>query len=109
MLVRRARLHAELTSEIRFKNGLTLDVYERIQWDEGTLSIVSYSYEVLRGAAKLYWYDSQPHPGDRLLAVTHPHHKHVPPDIKHNRVPAPGMSFKVPNLEFLIEEINMTE
>ncbi len=36
---------------------------------------------------------------------THPHHKHIPPDIKHNRVPAPGLSFTQPNLPFLIEEI----
>jgi hypothetical protein len=27
------------------------------------------------------------------------------PDIKHNRVPAPGISFEQPNLPFLIEEI----
>lgn len=39
------------------------------------------------------------------LASTHPHHKHIPPDIKHNRIPAPGLSFTRPNLPFLIEEI----
>ena len=27
------------------------------------------------------------------------------PNIKHNRVPAPGMSFERPNLTLLIEEI----
>ena len=36
---------------------------------------------------------------------THPHHKHLPPDIKHHRIPAPGLSFTAPNLSFLIEEI----
>jgi hypothetical protein len=36
---------------------------------------------------------------------THSHHKHVPPDVKHNRIPAPGLSFSHPNLPFLIEEI----
>jgi hypothetical protein len=29
----------------------------------------------------------------------------MPPDIKHNRIPAPGMSFEQPNLPDLIEEI----
>ena len=35
----------------------------------------------------------------------HPHHKHVRPDIKHHRVPAPGLSFQAPNLPFLIREV----
>jgi hypothetical protein len=34
-----------------------------------------------------------------------PHHKHVPPDIKHHRVPAPQLRFDRSNLPFLIEEI----
>lgn len=42
---------------------------------------------------------------DSTLAPTHPHHKHAPPDIKHNRVLAPGLSFTEANLPFLIEEI----
>jgi hypothetical protein len=54
---------------------------------------------------KLYWYDSFPHPNDPTLASTHPHHKHVPPNIKRNRIPAPDLSFTRPNLPFLIEEI----
>ena len=54
---------------------------------------------------KLYWYDSFPHPNDPALAVTHPHHKHVHPDIKHHRIPAPELSFIRPNLPFLIREI----
>jgi hypothetical protein len=29
----------------------------------------------------------------------------VPPDIKHNRIPAPAMSFSHPNLPALIREI----
>ena len=33
------------------------------------------------------------------------HHKHVPPDIRHHRIPAPGMSFVVPNLPGLLREI----
>ncbi len=54
---------------------------------------------------KLYWYDSFPHPNDPALATTDPHHKHVPPDIKHHRIPAPELSFTKPNLPFLIQEV----
>jgi hypothetical protein len=54
---------------------------------------------------RLYWYDSFPHPNDPSLAATDPHHKHVPPDIKHHRVPAPELSFTKPNLPFLVQEI----
>ena len=54
---------------------------------------------------KLYWYDSFPHPNDPALAITDPHHKHIPPDIKHHRVVAPDLSFARPNLPFLIKEI----
>jgi hypothetical protein len=42
---------------------------------------------------------------DLMLASTHPHHKHIFPDIKHHRVPAPGLSFDRPNLPVLIAEI----
>jgi hypothetical protein len=38
-------------------------------------------------------------------ASTDPHHKHVPPDIKRHRIPAPGLSFEQPNLPFLIAEV----
>ena len=54
---------------------------------------------------RMYWYDSFPHPNDASLASTDPHHKHVPPDIKHHRIPAPELSFTRPNLPFLIDEI----
>jgi hypothetical protein len=57
------------------------------------------------GKDKLYWYDSFPHPDDSSLAITDPHHKHVPPDIKHHRIPAPELSFTRPNLPFLIREV----
>jgi len=67
--------------------------------------ITTYGYEVYRGNERLYWYDDFPHPQDPELAATHPHHKHVPPGIKHNRIPAPGMSFSQPNLPLLIREI----
>jgi hypothetical protein len=55
---------------------------------------------------RLFWYDDFPHPDDPTLASTFPHHKHIPPDIKHNRIPAPNMSFTRPNLPALIQEID---
>jgi hypothetical protein len=64
-----------------------------------------YRYEVWQADDKLYWYDSQPHPNEPELQSTHPHHKHVPPDIKHHRISAPKMSFTRPNLPALIQEI----
>ena len=57
---------------------------------------------------KLYWYDSFPHPNDPSLASTHPHHKHIHPNIKRNRIPAPDLTFTAPNLPFLIEEVEQT-
>jgi hypothetical protein len=39
------------------------------------------------------------------LAATDPHHKHILPDIKHHRVPAPDLPFTRPYLPFLIQEI----
>jgi hypothetical protein len=105
VVAQRGRLYAELTGEVTFAGGYRLIVYERLAWDIGPLTIEGYSYEVWRGSEKLYWYDSQPHPNDPTLANTDPHHKHIPPDIKHHRVPAPDLSFTAPNLPFLIHEI----
>ncbi len=85
-----------------------MGVYEHLTWDSGSLTIEGYSYEVWSGNQKLYWYDSQPHPNDPSLAGTHPHHKHIPPDIKHHRIPAPGLSLTQPNLPFLIQEVEKT-
>ena len=101
----RGRYHAELAGEIHLHNGNRLSVYERLAWEnDGPLTVVGYSYEVWSGDRELYWYDSQPHPGDPSLAASHPHHKHVPPEIKHHRLPAPALSFDHPNMEFLIDE-----
>lgn len=105
VVAQRGRGLAELKGEIAFSGEYRLAVYERLTWDTGPLTIEGYSYEVWRGNEKLYWYDSQPHPNDPTLASTHPHHKHIPPDIKHHRVPAPDLSFISPNLSFLIAEI----
>ncbi len=66
--------------------------------------IIWYSYGVWIDGELAYWYDPQPHPDDPTLASTHPHHKHVQPDIKRHRIPPPGLSFDQPNLPFLIGE-----
>jgi len=89
--------------DLDFGNGITLRVAEQVDFAAGR--IVRYGYKVSRGGEVLYWYDPQPHPNDPTLTSTFPHHKHIPPNIKHNRVPAPGLSFDRPNLPFLIEEI----
>jgi len=89
--------------EVFFSNGVRLRMREELDFDAGT--ITAYGYEVYRGPERLYWYDDFPHPNDPSLAATHPHHKHIPPDIKHHRVPAPEISFTRPNLPVLIREI----
>jgi len=89
--------------EAVFTNGLRLRIREEIDFDEGI--ITSYGYEVYRGEVRLYWYDDFPHPNDPTLASTMPHHKHIHPDIKHHRIPAPDIKFDTPNLPFLIREI----
>jgi hypothetical protein len=86
-----------------FRSGHELRVSELV--DHAAGEILDYGYEVCLGEEKLYWYDPQPHPTDSSLTSTYPHHKHVPPDIKHNRIPAPELSFVRPNLPLLIEEI----
>jgi hypothetical protein len=54
-------------------------------------------------------FSSQPHANDPALASTDPHHRHVPPDIKHHRIPAPALTFTSPNLPVLIHEIERLE
>jgi len=88
---------------LTFDNGFALRVVEQL--DFRTERIEYYSYTVEKDGERLYWYDPQPHPNVPSLQSTHPHHKHVPPDIKHNRIPAPGLSFTQINLPFLIQEI----
>jgi hypothetical protein len=94
--VRRGASLARVAGELYFDNEIRLLIRERLVYDRLPAVIDSYGYEVWRGDEKLYWYDSQPHPGEPLLQSTHPHHKHLPPDLKHNRVPAPEMSFTQP-------------
>lgn len=89
--------------EVFLTDEYRLRMREEIDFDEGI--ITSYGYEVYQGDDRLYWYDDFPHPNDSTLASTHPHHKHVSPDIKHNRIPAPSISFSRPNLPDLLLEI----
>ncbi len=93
---------ARLEGELEFSNGLRLSVFEFI--DFITDQIRDYSYTIFRGNEKIRWYDPQPHPENSSLASTFPHHRHEPPDIKHNRKPAPGISFHAPNLPTLIKD-----
>jgi hypothetical protein len=100
VLIPRGALLAELAGRLEFEADLVLEVSEEI--DFARQRILTYFYAVTRTGERLYWYDPQPHPHDPTLASTHPHHKHVIPDIKHHRVPAPGLSFTQPNLSYLI-------
>jgi hypothetical protein len=116
---------ARLTGMVTFGDDIVLCVYELLDFEQGL--IAAYRYEVSRcdppftrkplpeaveycsvsyvHKQKLYWYDSWPHPKDTTLAFSHPHHKHIPPNIKRHRVPAPELSFSQPNLPTLIAEI----
>jgi hypothetical protein len=88
--------------EVFFSNGIRLRLREELDFDANL--ITSYGYEVYRREERLCWYDDFPHPDDSALAATFPHHKHVPPDIKRNRIPAPEISFARPNLPALVRE-----
>jgi len=96
---------AKVEGQIAFDDETILDVWELVAFDSGRIR--NYSYEIYVKGEKVAWYDPFEHPHIPELASTHPHHKHVPPDIKHNRIPAPGLSFEQPNLPFLIEEIEL--
>lgn len=89
--------------EVFCANGIRLRMREELDFDAGL--ITAYGYEFYRGDDRLCWFDDFPHPNDPMLASTFPHHKHLPPDIRHHRVPAPGMSFSKPNLPFLVGEL----
>jgi hypothetical protein len=105
VVIRRGKRVAVLKGELSFADGYRITVQERLSFDTGTVEIEFYGYELWHNVEKIAWYDAQPHPNDPTLESTHPHHKHVPPDIKHNRIPASNMDFTQPNLPALIEEI----
>lgn len=95
---------ARISGELFLKNNIRIVIRERVLFNRLPLAIDGYGYEIWRGDEKLYWYDSQPHPDEPALQATHPHHKHVPPDMRHNRIPAPKMRFDQPNIPWLIDE-----
>lgn len=88
--------------ELTLRSGLVIRVLEVI--DFKAQRIRNYSYAVYREGRKIRWYDPQPHPENPLLVSTFPHHYHEDPDIKHNRIPAEGISFLAPNLSKVIED-----
>ena len=94
---------AKLEGQIIFEYDVVLDVWELVDFAAG--QIRNYSYEIYQAGEKIAWYDPFEHPHIAELASTYPHHKHISPDLRHNRIPAPGISFKQPNLPTLIEEI----
>jgi hypothetical protein len=104
VVIRRGRIVARLTGELEI-GSFRIVMREKLSFVIQPGRIMSYGYEIWRRDEKLFWYDSQSHPDDPSLAATDPHHKHMPPDIKHHRLPAPELSFSRPNLPFLIQEI----
>lgn len=107
VVIRRGKRVATLQGELVFANGYRIVVRERLAFDD-VVMIEEYGYELWRSTEKIAWYDSQPHPNDPTLASSHPHHKHVHPNIKRNRIPAPQIGFSQPNLPILIQEIEET-
>jgi hypothetical protein len=105
VVVPRGKRVAVLRGELTFVHGFRITIQERLSFDFGAVVIEFYGYELWHNTDKIAWYDAQPHPHDPDLTSTHPHHKHILPDIKHNRIPAPEMSFTRPNLPVLIQEI----
>ena len=105
MCIRDRATLARVAGELYLDQNYRIVVRERVVFHRLPAVIDWYGYEVWHGDEKVYWYDSQPHPDDQTLQSTHPHHKHIPPDIKHHRISASRMSFIEPNLPYLIEEI----
>lgn len=89
--------------QVVFHSGHVLHVFEQV--DFVAQRILKYFYELTYQGETLWWYDPMPHPGVESLQSTHPHHKHVPPDVKYHRIPAPRLSFSEPNLPHLVEEV----
>ncbi len=94
---------ARLEGRVVFGGGLVFDVWELIDFSEGRIR--NYSYELSKDGERLWWCDPFEHPEKPELAASFPHHRHVPPDLRHNRVLAPGIGFDHPNLPQLVEQI----
>lgn len=107
VVIPRGRRIAMLRGELLFDKGFRLTITERLSDEGGSVTIEAYGYELWRDLEKVAWYDPQPHPGVPELESSFPHHKHVLPDIKHHRVPAPDLNFDRPNLPALIAEMEV--
>ena len=105
VLIPEGRNLATVQGNIYFANDIHLEIREALDFDLNEW-IKGYGYVVYKNNSRQYWYDSQEHPNDPSLQSTHPHHKHIPPDIKHHRIPAPELAFTSANLPFLIQEID---
>jgi len=77
---------AKLEGRIECRGGIHLEVWELI--DFAAKRIRTYSYEVYRGDEKICWYDSWEYPESRRWPPPFPHHKHIQPNLRDNRVPA---------------------
>jgi len=107
IMVQRSKRTAIVQGEIAFEKAFRVTIKERLSCDNNQVVIESYGYEFWRSDEKIAWYDSQPHPNDPKLACTFPHHKHIPPNIKHNRIPESQIHFDQPNLPFLVHEMEV--
>ncbi|MBX7236368.1 MAG: hypothetical protein K1X65_18430 [Caldilineales bacterium] len=94
---------AEIAGRLTFESGYVLDIWELLDLERRRIR--SYSYELDRNEERIWWYDPTEHPNDPSLRSSSPHHKHIAPDIKHHRIPAPEISFSRPNLPNLIEQV----
>jgi hypothetical protein len=92
-----------LEGRVECENQIHLEIWELI--DFAARRIRTYSYEVYRDGQKICWYDSWEHPEIPTLASTFPHHKHILPNLRDNRVPAPGISFESPNLDVVLNDV----
>lgn len=97
---------AKLEGRIECQGGIHVEVWELV--DFAMHRIRNYSYEVYRGGEKVCWYDAWEHPEIPALASTFPHHKHLPPDLRNNRVPAAGIRFDSPNLDVVLEDVRQS-
>jgi len=94
---------ARVEGRMECLGGIAIEVLELVDFAEHRLR--SYSYEVYRRQEKVCWYDHWPHPELPELAATFPHHRHMLPNLRDNRQPAPGMSFAQPNLDTVLADV----
>ena len=73
---------AVVRGEVELPEGIRMVIRDELSFEKLPGRIRGYGYEVWKGGEQLYWYDSQPHPNNPSLAATHPHHKHIHPNIK---------------------------